>query len=254
MKRLRLHHAPSHACSYLPDREARLAYVDPVLPMDATLYGELVALGFRRSGGLVYRPDCAACVECVPVRLPVSRFVADRSQKRVWANNRDLSVNVMPARYTPESHALYMRYLSRRHADGGAVDSSPEAFIGFLDGGWSQTAFVEFRLGSRLLAVAVVDCLPRAWSAVYTFFDPEFPTRSLGVLAVLWQIAEARRLGLDWLYLGYWVEACRKMTYKSRYRPLEAYLRGRWQAFEKGEKIPPRYANIAAFGTVSATS
>ena len=96
---------------------------------------------------------------------------------------------------------------------------------------------MEFRLQGRLVSVAIVDMLANGLSAVYTFFDPAFDERGLGTLAVLWQIEEARRLGLDWLYLGYWIGACRKMNYKDMFRPIEAMIGDRWVPFEKGKKI-----------------
>jgi arginine-tRNA-protein transferase len=39
----------------------------------------------------------------------------------------------------------------------------------------------------------------------------------------------ARELGCNWLYLGYWIKGSKKMHYKSRFRPIEAYRDGHWQ-------------------------
>ena len=91
-----------------------------------------------------------------------------------------------------------------------------------------DTRMYEMRLGKKLLAVAVVDELDRALSAVYTFFDPDHARRSLGTFAILYEINEARRQGLDWLYLGYWIKNCNKMNYKNAYAPLEYYRHGAW--------------------------
>ncbi|QSA98968.1 arginyltransferase [Methylococcus sp. EFPC2] len=237
MRRISLYLDRPHDCSYLAGREARLAYVDPTLSMTTEIYGELAPLGFRRSGNLVYRPQCPGCSACVPVRIPLSRFRPNRSQHRIERLNRDVIVTMRPAAYTDESYELFRRYLGARHSDGGMADSGAGEFIGFLASDWSDTVFIEFRLEKRLFAVAVVDRFKDAWSAVYTFFDPDYAARSPGVLAVLWQITEARHLGLDWLYLGYWIGACRKMAYKTQYRPLEAYVGGQWRLFEKGENI-----------------
>jgi len=44
----------------------------------------------------------------------------------------------------------------------------------------------------------------------------------------LLQIAHAQRLNLPYVYLGYWVEGCRKMNYKTRFKPLETHRDGRW--------------------------
>jgi arginine-tRNA-protein transferase len=143
------------------------------------------------------------------------------------------------AAFEEEHYRLFSRYLKARHAPGVMASSSREEYIEFLAANWVLTSFVEFRAGDTLLAVAVVDHLQDALSAVYTFYDPDCAERSLGVCAVLWQIEEARGLGLSWLYLGFWIEGCRKMAYKDRYRPLEALIEGQWRGFEKGEKIQP---------------
>ena len=98
----------------------------------------------------------------------------------------------------------------------------------FLTCAWSDTVFYELRLGEDLLGVTVADRLEDGLSAVYTFFDPASAERSLGVFAILWQIAEARRLGMEWVYLGYWIEQSAKMRYKTEYQPLEYFRQGRW--------------------------
>lgn len=226
-----------HPCSYLQGQDARSLYVDPSSHLNVPLYSALAEQGFRRSGDLVYRPQCGDCAACVPVRLPVGRFSPDRSQWRILRRNGDLSVIRKPAGFDEEHYRLFRRYLEARHDDGGMADSSPQEFIGFLGSRWADVWFVEFRHEEALLAVAVVDRLDSGLSAVYTFFDPDHAQRGLGVFAVLWQIGEAKRLGLDWLYLGFWVGDCRKMSYKERYRPLEALIGGYWRVFEKGEKI-----------------
>lgn len=237
MKRISLYLGHEHDCSYLPGRMARSVYVDLDTPMNGSTYSALVEQGFRRSGELVYRPHCPSCSACIPVRVPAQRFVPNRSQTRVVTRNADLTVRRKPAVFDEVHYRLFSRYLDARHGQGGMASSSREEYVQFLTAGWVHTSFVEFRLGDELLALAVVDYLEDALSAVYTFFDPDHAKRSLGVNAVLWQIGEARRLGLSWLYLGFWIEECRKMAYKNRYRPLQALIGGRWRELEKGEKI-----------------
>ena len=237
MKRLELYLAGEQPCSYLPDLRARMALISPEKQMNTLLYSQLAREGFRRSGDAVYKPFCDGCAACIPVRLPVSAFKPNRAQLRVWRRNGDLAVQVKPLILQPEQRCLLLAYLQARH-DEIAEDSVVSGYEGFLQADWVDGRLVEFRLDKKLLAVAVVDYLADALSAVYTFYDVDAAeARSLGVYAVLWQIEEARRLGLDWLYLGFWVEHCRKMTYKNGYRPIDALLAGEWRRFEKGEKI-----------------
>lgn len=228
---IRVYQTVEHRCGYWPERVARDLVLDPADPMLPSLYGSALAMGFRRSGNHVYRPHCAGCRACTPVRIPIARFVPSRSQRRCLARNSDLRVQVVPALRTEESFSLYQRYVGTRHAGGGMDNPSHEDFDGFLACSWSPTVFLEMRLRDCLLAVAVTDALPNALSAVYTFFAPEHAARSLGTFAILAQIEQARREGLEHLYLGFWLDAHPKMHYKKRFQPLEYLAAGQWQDF-----------------------
>ncbi|MGE0383558.1 MAG: arginyltransferase [Gammaproteobacteria bacterium] len=219
---------PRYACSYLAGRDAVTLFADPSIPKTPDLYATLSAYGFRRSGEHLYRPRCPQCSACIPVRVPVADFVPTRGQRRTWTRNLDLRVQVRPPVFDPAHFDLYRRYLHGRHAGGGMDNPTSDSFLEFLTATWSRTEFVEFRLDAKIVAVAVVDRLPNALSAVYTFFDPSLHARSLGRQAVLYQIDAARREGLPWLYLGYFIRDCRKMRYKDEYQPLEYYVDGHW--------------------------
>lgn len=225
-----------HACSYLPDRKATTLFVDPSYAVNSYLYQELLRIGFRRSGGLIYRPHCESCSACMPVRVPVNQFKPSRSQKRILKKNRELVVYPGEPDLKAEHFDLYRRYQHHRHPGSSMDNADPEKYIDFLVNQHLQTIFYEFRLEQRLLAVAVTDRLPESLSAVYTFFDPEESHRSLGGYAILWQIQEARRLNLESLYLGYWIEECQKMAYKADYRPLEAFAEDKWSILAMPDK------------------
>lgn len=233
---LELWTGPGHPCSYLPGRDARFAYISPDRPLSPQRYRALLEQGFRRSGNWVYRPCCIGCSACVPVRLPVKDFQLTRGQRRILRRNADIEIHVSAARFDERQFQLYVRYLAARHPPDTPV--SRDDYWSFLGSSWVETRFVEFRSHSELLGVAVVDHVPGAMSAVYTFFDPDAAERSPGSLAILWQILEARRLGRDWLYLGYWIDGCRKMEYKVKYLPLEALIADRWRRFEVDEPLP----------------
>ena len=228
---IRVYQTVEHACGYWPDRNARDLVLDPRDPSRPELYGSALAMGFRRSGNHVYRPNCAGCQACTPVRIPVERFQPNRAQRRCLGRNADLRISVAPAVRTDENFDLYQRYVSGRHAGGGMDDPSPADFDGFLSCEWSPTRFLEIRGDDGLVGVAVTDVLADSLSAVYTFFDPDLSARSLGTFAILSQLAHARELGLDYLYLGFWLRNHPKMDYKQRFRPIE-YLSGReWLPF-----------------------
>ncbi len=217
-----------HPCSYLDGRMSTILFVDPQRVLSQGEYGALVRQGFRRSGDLVYRPHCQGCRACVAVRVPVREFSPTRSQRRVWRRNRDIEIVEKPACFEAEHFELYRRYQAGRHPDSGMNDADPQKYFGFLTSCQVDTMFFELRLQGRLLGVAVADLLPHGLSAVYTFYDPDLPQRGLGVHAVLWEIAETARRGLDYLYLGYWIAESPKMSYKTNYRPVEALQAGHW--------------------------
>lgn len=223
---------PPHDCSYLDDRDATTMFVDPRARVDKKLYSQLTVLGFRRSGSHYYRPHCEQCNACIPVRLNVHQFQPDRAQRRVARRNQDLTFNLVPARFSEPYYRLYARYIDQRHYDGDMYPPSREQFASFLVEGATESYFLEMYDGQRLIGLAVVDALDDGLSAIYTIFEPEEDGRSLGTMAVLWQIEEARRRQLSYLYLGYWIRECRKMNYKTRFQPIEALLDGHWQTLE----------------------
>lgn len=225
---LKFYATQEHPCSYLPTEQATTLFLDPSQPMDVGVYAKLSDVGFRRSGDHLYRPHCQNCSACIPARLPATIFSPNRQQKRIIKRNIDLDVSVVRPSFTEEYYALYSRYIEQRHADGDMHPPNREQFSTFLVRDLSFSRFYEFRLQGQLLAVAVTDMLPSGLSAVYTFYDPEHEHRSLGRYAILWQIAETASLGLHYLYLGYWIKNCRKMSYKTQYRPIELFVNQRW--------------------------
>lgn len=211
-------------CNYLPGETASSVYANPDEPLDANLYELLIHHGFRRSGELIYRPDCSDCDQCIPVRLKVDAFTPSRRHKRALARNQDISLTVAKPRLTDEYFALYSQYLSAQHPEGGMDNPSEEAFEDFLVTDQLESRFVELRRPDEsLFAVAVTDVVSDGLSCVYTFYDPAEFKRSPGVYAILQQIELTRAAGLPYLYLGYWIRDCRKMAYKNEYQPLEYF-------------------------------
>lgn len=230
--RLQFYLTAAYPCSYLPDRLARSQVATPNHRVDSLLFSELVRQGFRRSGLHVYRPRCDNCRACVPVRLPVADFAPNRSQRRCWARNQDLSYALKPLVFDETHYRLYRRYQSARHAGGGMDQDDREQYRNFLLMSRVDSALIEYTLEGRVVMVSLVDRLLDGLSAVYAFYDPGLSRRGLGVYNVLTLVELARRMGLPYVYLGYWIGDSPKMAYKRQYRPIEGLLEGRWQRLE----------------------
>ncbi len=228
LRDLKVYTTYPHTCSYLRDQEATTLFVDPRQPVDQKLYSKLSVLGFRRSGNHIYRPHCTHCNACTPARIPVAGFEPRRGQRRIWQRNQDLRVISTDDINDDAAFDLYYRYISLRHSDGDMYPPDREQYQAFLNSVWNCTRYFRFYDKGRLIAVAVVDKLEDGLSAIYTFFDPLADKRSLGAYAILWEVEQAREMGLDYLYMGYWIRDCQKMSYKADYRPLEVYINSRW--------------------------
>lgn len=229
---IHLYLTAEHPCGYLPGRLATSLVPDPNVPMTMPLYSRLIALGYRRSGSHAYRPHCSNCDACLPCRIPVADFQASRSQRRCLKRNAACRAEVVEAGFDHEHFELYSRYVNSRHAGGSMANPSEDDFSSFLYCNWSDTAFLEIREQGRLLACAVFDRVEHGLSAVYSYFTPEEPGRSLGTLCVLKLIEHARRMQVDYLYLGYLILECDKMLYKKSYRPLQILRGTAWNAYD----------------------
>jgi arginyl-tRNA--protein-N-Asp/Glu arginylyltransferase len=228
-RHLQLYITTESPCSYFDNRLSSNLVPDPELSLNMPIYNQLIQHGFRRSGAHCYRPHCKHCQACIACRLAVNDFVSSRSQRRCLKNNQDLKISSVSAGFSDEYFELYRRYLNSRHTDGSMADPCETDFKQFLYCDWSDTRFLEFRLNKQLVAVAVIDMLTDGLSAVYSFFEPEMQSRSLGSYCILKQVDYAKELGLAYVYLGYWIENHNKMHYKSNFKPLQLYSNEHWQ-------------------------
>ena len=218
-----------YPCSYLPDRQARSQVATPAFLITSAMYSRLVQHGFRRSGVYIYRPRCDECSACVQMRVDVKQFSPNRSQRRAWMQHAKLKATLHSLQDKPEYYDLYLRYQRARHPDGGMDNDDREAYQTFLLQSQIDTLLVEFREDGVLRIVSVIDLLADGLSSVYTFYDPDVPRARFGVYNILWQIEMCRKLDLDFVYLGYWIENSRKMSYKTQFQPAQGLQNGIWQ-------------------------
>jgi arginine-tRNA-protein transferase len=153
-----------------------------------------------------------------------------RSLRRIAAVNRDLSLEITTADVTEENYQLFIDYQSGRHPDSDMARMSMEDFTHMLHEGEAATHIYQLRDDAGMLRGAIItDQVSDGLSAVYSFFAPDQPRRSLGIQLIQTLIEEAKRQGLPYVYLGYWIAASRKMAYKARFQPMQALGPQGWE-------------------------
>jgi len=200
--------------------------------------------GFRRSQSIAYRPACESCRACISVRVMVEDFRPTRSMRRVLDRNRDIIGEMRVGVPTSEQYTVFRSYLDQRHRDGGMADMTVLDYAMMVEDSHVETRIVEYRRrgpdsaingrgSGALLAVALTDVLGDGLSMVYSFFESDHSSRSLGTFMILDHLARARRMGLPYVYLGYWVQGSRKMDYKGRFLPQERLSPEGWRRVER---------------------
>jgi leucyl-tRNA---protein transferase len=228
--------APS-PCPYLAGKEERKVFTHLVGERASELNNILTQGGFRRSQSIAYRPACEGCRSCVSVRVVANEFEATRSMRRILNRNSDIVGDMKIAVPTSEQYSIFRAYLDSRHRDGGMADMTVLDYAMMVEDSHIETRVVEYRRragddagrqAGDLIAVALTDVLGDGLSMVYSFFEPDEASRSLGTFMVLDHIARAKAMGLAYVYLGYWVRGSRKMDYKSRFLPQERLTPDGW--------------------------
>jgi len=216
-------------CPYLDGQTERKLITEISGTDSFTFYNELSRAGFRRSHHLAYRPACAGCAACLPVRVDVRNFEISRSLRRTMSTNRDLVTRLVPARASTEQYRVFSRYQRSRHAESDMASMTYGDYRAMVEDSPVMTVMQEHRKADgNLVAACLADLLDDGLSAVYSFFDPAESARSPGTAVILALVAEAQKRALPYVYLGYWIAASRKMAYKTRFRPLEALTSQGW--------------------------
>jgi arginine-tRNA-protein transferase len=231
------------SCPYLPGQVERKVFTHLVGQRAPEMNDILTQGGFRRSQNIAYRPACENCRACVSVRILADRFQPTKSMKRVLAANGDLASREYAAEPSTEQFSLFRKYLDSRHQQGGMSDMSVLDYAMMVEDTHVNTRIIEYRIreegdgvqkkpSGRLIATALTDIMADGLSMVYSFYDPAEDHRSLGTWMILDHIRRAKAKGLPHVYLGYWVEGSRKMTYKTRFLPQEHLLHQGWTLYQ----------------------
>ena len=226
-------------CPYLPGRRERKVFTHLSEGKPPGVIDHLWRTGFRRSQNIAYTPYCEGCNACVSVRVLVPEFLPGRTMRRTLERNHDLVTRRLPAVPSEEQYDLFRDYIASRHGEGGMADMSVLDYAMMVKDSLVETTVTEYRrrlpggLSSEfhkwpLLGVCLTDQLSDGCSLVYSFYDTAQEARSLGTYIILEQIANTRKLGLPYAYLGYWINGSRKMSYKTRFQPQEQLTQAGW--------------------------
>ncbi len=207
-------------------------------PQTGAFHDLLSQAGFRRSHGLAYVPICPGCSACMAVRVKAMEFRASRTQRRIRNKNAHLSLTEVPARATEEHFRLFSDYQRTRHGGSEMSLMDFQDYRALVETTPVETRILEFRdAEDTLVAACLTDHMADGYSAVYSFFDPDREKDSLGTYLILALIERAAANALPHVYLGFWIAECRKMSYKTAFRPLEIYTRGEWQLVDREDPI-----------------
>jgi leucyl-tRNA---protein transferase len=246
------HVTMAQPCPYLPGKLERKLFTHLTPDKPSKFIDKLLRNGFRRSQNVAYLPYCNDCHACVSVRILVDRFEPGKSFKRLKKRNLDLVAKRVKRKATNEQYELFNLYINARHGDGGMAEMDHFDFSMMIEESEADTFLTEYRLRSPLdqsnedetaleetpssktgknplIAVSLCDRLSDGVSMVYSFFNPQYASRSLGSYMILEHVDYARKQGLPFLYLGYWIDGCRKMSYKSRFNPQQHLTPDGWE-------------------------
>jgi arginine-tRNA-protein transferase len=233
-------------CPYLPGRTERKVFAELRGPDAQRMSEGLGRIGFRRSQNVVYRPSCEACSACISVRIVAEDFRASPSQRRLIKRNADLDVAACDAWATEEQFALLRSYLKDRHPKGGMAAMDGYDFAEMIETSPVDTVVVEYRereadgRPGRLVGACLTDKQSDGLSMVYSFYATGPGERpGLGTYMILDHVLRAARVGMRYVYLGYWVEGSPRMDYKRRFSPLEMLTPRGWRLLpDVAEQLP----------------
>ena len=228
-EKIQFYTTTKYNCSYIDKMDAQSLVVTPYKSINQSIFQDLIEKGFRRSGQYIYKPNCKSCTACIPIRLPVQKFLFSKTQKRIYKKHGYFKVREAPLAFKQKHFDLYLKYQNKRHSFINNDQNNLDDYNDFLIKSNVKSKFIEFWDGDLLKIVSIVDIVSDSISAVYTFYDPDDEKVSYGTYSIIWLINWCKAQQLKYLYLGYWIGECDKMKYKTNFKPYELYIKGYWQ-------------------------
>ncbi len=212
-----------YECAYLDGRSVRMSY--KYIEHATQAYNTaLINRGWRRFGCYYFHPICNGCNECKSVRISVKDFKLRKSQKKAIKRNRETEIIIQKPTISGAHIELYNKYHAFKHQkdDWSHRNISPREYReNFVEGAHDFGKEVLYIKDGKLIGVDLIDILDDGISSIYFYYDPDYPSLSLGTYSLLYQVELAKVLDLPWIYLGYWVDGCKAFAYKTKFQPQE---------------------------------
>ncbi len=217
-------------CSYIKGNIEKRLYIDlNNSSNDNLLISELTRNGFRRNLDHMYIPICEKCSSCISSRINVMNFKFTKSSKRNLNLNKGLKFRQEEKKFVNKRFNLFKKYSKARHLDGQMHKMRKKEFENFLyNKSCKQLVFDLFDSWNVLYGSILVDVLEDGYSAVYSFYDPDYKNFGLGKNLILRLLENLKKKELPYLYLGYWVKNSTKMDYKITFNSVEFFFDGKW--------------------------
>lgn len=225
-------------CPYLPDQVARMPLRLPLRRVTLEETDQRLAQGHRRTGEFVYQTHCPTCQQCQAIRIPIASYKFSSNQRRVLnKGDRKYAQHINDMVGDEHRVALFNRHRQQRGLSNNDKDIDLEEYLwGFVKSCF-RSFEISYRRGEELACVAICDLGATSMSAVYTFYDPDLRSDSIGTYSILKQIEFCKRRNLEYLYLGYYVRDCSHMVYKSRFTPQQRLIAGQWISFDRDNPV-----------------
>lgn len=189
-----------------------------------TFVSNVTQRGWRRLGRNYHYPSCIGCTECKSMRIDVLNYKYSKSQRKTINRNEETKITIQEPSITQEKLDLYNKYHNYKAKKDGWKHkdiSQKEYYENFVEGAYDFGKELLYFIDDKLVGVDLIDILDDGISSVYCYYDPDYPRYSLGTYSLLYEIKLAEMLGLEWVYLGYWIEGFKAFEYKENFQPIE---------------------------------
>lgn len=209
-------------CSYLEGHE-QITHYKIIEQCHVEAYHALVIRGWRRFGSMFFRPVCRDCEACESVKIDVDAYAFSRSARRILKKAGKFRTLIQRPTLTSAHLELFQRYhdhMKEKRDWQTQTITAKNYYLSFVNGHGDFGYEVLYFDDEKLIAVDLVDLLPDGISSIYFYYDPDYASYSLGHYSLYQQIQYAKKRGLPWIYLGYYVQGCQSLRYKKDYKPL----------------------------------